>query len=95
MTGGSMEKGYEKLDIYKQSRELAIAIYRMSLSLPKFEIYEEGSQVRRSAKSIPRILSKGIAYGDTRMNISNIFTVPLALVRKHCSISGFCLKRNH
>lgn len=48
-----MEKGYEKLDIFKLSRELAIKVHFMSLKLPKFEMYEEGSQIRRAAKSIP------------------------------------------
>ena|SRR5258706_12759996 len=54
-----MEKGYEKLDIYKLSKELAIEIHKMSLSLPKFEMYEEGSQIRRSAKSIPSNIVEG------------------------------------
>jgi four helix bundle protein len=54
-----MEKGYEKLDIYKLSKELAIVIHKMSLSLPKFEMYEEGSQIRRSSKSIPSNIVEG------------------------------------
>ena len=54
-----MEKGYERLEIYKLSRELAIEIHKMSLSLPKFEMYEEGSQVRRSSKSVPTNIVEG------------------------------------
>ncbi|MBI1805704.1 MAG: four helix bundle protein [Ignavibacteria bacterium] len=54
-----MEKGYEKLDIYKLSEELAIEIHKISLSLPKFKMYEEGSQIRRSAKSIPSNIVEG------------------------------------
>ena len=48
-----MERGYEKLDIYKLAKELAVEIHKMSLLLPKWELYEEGSQIRRSAKSVP------------------------------------------
>jgi four helix bundle protein len=54
-----MEKGYEKLEIYKLARELAIKIHQITLSLPKFEMYEEGSQIRRSAKSIPANIVEG------------------------------------
>ena len=48
-----IDEGYQKLDIYKQSHNLAIKVHEMTMSLPKFEMYEEGSQIRRSAKSIP------------------------------------------
>lgn len=54
-----MEKGYEKLEIYKLSYELAIKVHQMTLTLPKFEMYEEGSQIRRSAKSIPANIVEG------------------------------------
>ena len=47
-----MENGYEKLQIFKLSKEYAIKIHHMTLTLPKFETYEEGSQIRRSAKSV-------------------------------------------
>ena len=56
-----MEKGYEKLEIFKLSRDLAIEIHKMTLSLPRFEIYEEGSQIRRSAKSVPANIVEGYA----------------------------------
>lgn len=54
-----MEKGYEKLDIFKLSRELAIKVHFMSLKLPKFEMYDEGSQIRRSSKSAPANIVEG------------------------------------
>jgi four helix bundle protein len=54
-----MEKGYQKLEIFKLSRQLAIAVHKMTLMLPKFEMYEEGSQIRRSEKSIPANIVEG------------------------------------
>ena len=42
-------KSYRDLEIYKVSYDLAIKTHRLSLKLPKFEFYEEGSQVRRSS----------------------------------------------
>jgi four helix bundle protein len=54
-----MEQGYEKLEVFKLSRELAVEIHKVTLNLPKFELYEEGSQIRRSAKSIPANIVEG------------------------------------
>ncbi len=57
--------GYKKLRIWEQSRELVIEIHRMTLSnLPKFEMYEEGSQIRRSMKSVKSNIVEG--YGRRR-----------------------------
>ena len=52
---------YKKLDIWKQSRELVIDIHKMSLKLPKFELYETGSQIRRSMKAVKANIVEG--YG--------------------------------
>ena len=44
---------YRKLEIWQQSRMLVIDIHKMTLTkLPKFEMFEEGSQIRRSVKSV-------------------------------------------
>ncbi len=56
---------YRDLEIWKLARETAIAVHRMTLdNLPKFEMYEEGSQIRRSAKSISANIVEG--YGHRR-----------------------------
>lgn len=52
---------YRNLEIYKLARELAVEIHKMSLTLPKFELYEQGSQIRRSSKSIRSNIVEG--YG--------------------------------
>ncbi len=46
-------QSYRDLKIYQLAHMLAIKIHMMSLQLPKFKMYEEGSQIRRSAKAIP------------------------------------------
>lgn len=43
---------YKDLEVWQIARELSIEIHKMTLSLTKFEMYEEGSQIRRSSKSI-------------------------------------------
>jgi four helix bundle protein len=50
---------YRDLDIYKLAFELAVRIHRESLNLPKFELYEQGSQIRRSSKSVKDQIVEG------------------------------------
>ena len=52
---------YKKLNIWQLSRSLVIDIHKMSLALPAFEKYEEGSQIRRSSKSVKSNIVEG--YG--------------------------------
>ena len=56
---------YRDLEIWNLARQVAIAVHRMTLeNLPKFEMYEEASQIRRSAKSISANIIEG--YGRRR-----------------------------
>jgi len=43
---------YKDLEIYKLAYKLSIRVHRESLKLPSFELYEQGSQIRRSSKSV-------------------------------------------
>ena len=54
-------KSYRDLDVYKLAYQLAIEVHQMTLSLPKYEMYEQGSQLRRSSKSIKDNIVEG--YG--------------------------------
>jgi four helix bundle protein len=56
---------YKQLEIWQMARSLVVDIHRMTLTeLPKFEIYEEGAQIRRSIKSVKTNLVEG--YGRRR-----------------------------
>jgi four helix bundle protein len=45
--------GYEDSKIYKLAKQLAVELHHVTLNeLPKFEMYEQGAQIRRSSKSI-------------------------------------------
>ncbi len=57
-------KSYRDLEIYNESKRLAIEIHKISLSFPKFELYEEGNQIRRSSKSVTSQIVEG--YGRRR-----------------------------
>ena len=50
---------YKDLDIYKLAYKLAIDVHKMTMTLPKFEMYEQGSQVRRSSKSVKDNIAEG------------------------------------
>ena len=57
-------KSYQDLEIYQQSKRLAIEVHKTSLQFPKFELYEEGSQIRRSSKAVTTAIVEG--YGRKR-----------------------------
>jgi hypothetical protein len=45
--------GYKTLEVWQLARDLVIDIHRLTIEkLPKFEMFEEGSQIRRSVKSV-------------------------------------------
>jgi len=54
-------KSYKDLEIYNLAFEYAIEVHEMSLILPSFERFEQGSQVKRSSKSIKDNIVEG--YG--------------------------------
>ena len=56
---------YKNLEIWQEARKIVIDIHKMSLTeLPKFEMFEEGSQIRRSSKSVKSNIVEG--YGRRR-----------------------------
>lgn len=52
-------RSYRDLEVFQLSLALAVEIDRMSKTLPKHELFEVGSQIRRSAKSIPANIAEG------------------------------------
>ncbi|WP_029035410.1 four helix bundle protein [Salinimicrobium terrae] len=54
-------KSYKDLDIYNLAFTYAVEVHKASLKMPKFELFEQGSQVRRSSKSIKDNIVEG--YG--------------------------------
>lgn len=68
---------YRKLQIWQLARTLTTDIHKMSLSLPKFELYEEGSQIRRSIKSVRSDIVEG--YGRRKYKNDYIRFIVFAL----------------
>ena len=56
---------YKNLEIWQLARQLVIDIHAMTLNkLPKFEMFEEGAQIRKSSKSVKSTIVEG--YGRRR-----------------------------
>ncbi len=56
---------YKKLEIWQIARKLVIDIHKMTLcKLPKYEMFEEGRQIRKSIKSVKSTIVEG--YGRRR-----------------------------
>ena len=56
-----MYDGYRGLKVYQRAYKNSLEIHMKSLSFPKIETYELGSQIRRSTKSIAMNIAEG--YG--------------------------------
>lgn len=57
-------KRYKDLDIYSISMRLFLDLHPTTLKLPKYELYELGSQLRRSSDSVVSNIVEG--YGRRR-----------------------------
>ncbi len=55
---------YKDLEIYQLSHQLGVDTHKFSFSLPKFEFYETGGQIRRASKSVSTNIVEG--YGRRR-----------------------------
>ena|SRR2546425_13328666 len=69
---------YRNLEVWKLARELVISIHDMTLTkLPKFEAFEEGSQIRRAIKSVKACIVEG--YGRRRYKLEFVRFLTYAL----------------
>jgi four helix bundle protein len=75
---GEEASGYQRLEVWQLARDLSVDIHRMTLeALPRFEMHEVGSQVRRSAKSIRANIVEG--YGKRRYKLEFLRHLTYAL----------------
>ena len=57
---------HEKLDVWKQSIEMVVAVYEITKSFPSDERFGLTSQIRRAAVSVPANISEGAARQHDR-----------------------------
>ncbi len=71
--------GYKTLEIWQLARELVIDIHRMTIEqLPKFEMFEEGGQIRRSSKSVKSTIVEGYGRREYKQEFIRFLTYAIA-----------------
>jgi len=58
---------YNDLEVYQKLCDLHIEVNKLTFTFPKFELYELGSQLRRSSNSIPANVAEG--WNNKHINI--------------------------
>lgn len=70
---------YQNLEIWQLACKASIDIHTMTLGkLPKFEMYEEGSQIRRSSKSVRSNIVEGYGRREYKQDFVLRLTYALA-----------------
>ena len=62
----------EDLEVYQKLFKLALEVHELSLTFPRFELYELGSQLRRSSNSAPANLAEGFGNKHTNIYLESI-----------------------
>jgi four helix bundle protein len=57
-------KDFRDLKVWKKSHLLTLAIYKITVSFPKEELYGLTNQMRRSSSSIPTNIAEGCGRGS-------------------------------
>lgn len=69
---------YKNLEIWQLASEVSIEIHKMTLAeLPKFEMYEEAQQIRRSSKSVRSNIVEGYGRPSYKNEYLHFLTVAL------------------
>lgn len=70
---------YKNLEIWKLAKETAVEIHDLTLEqLPKFEMYEVGSQIRRSSKSVKSNIVEGYGRRYYKQEFIHFLIIALA-----------------
>jgi four helix bundle protein len=56
---------YTKLKVWEKSHQLTLAVYKVTTSFPREEVYGLTSQMRRSSASVPTNIAEGCGRGGT------------------------------
>lgn len=74
-----MTMSYKNLEIWQIARETVIEIHSMTMEkLPKVEMYEVGSQIRRSSKSVKSAIVEGYGRREYKQDFIKFLTYALS-----------------
>ena len=60
-------ESFEDLVVYQKLLQLHLQVHEATMTFPKFEMYELGSQLRRSSNSIPANIAEG--WNNKHLNV--------------------------
>jgi four helix bundle protein len=70
---------YKDLEIWKIANEVVNDIHSLTFNdLPKFEMYETGSQIRRSVKSVKSNIVEGYGRRNYKQEFLHFLTIAIA-----------------
>ena len=70
---------YKDLEIWRIANEIVIQIHHMTINdLPKFELYETGSQIRRSSKSVKSNIVEGFGRRKSKPEFIHYLSMALS-----------------
>ena len=70
---------YKKLEVWQLVRELVNDVHEMTLTcLPKFELYEQASQIRRAIKSVKANIVEGYGRREYKQEFIRYLTYALS-----------------
>lgn len=65
-------RSYKELRVWQGGMDVVEAVYRISASFPKSEMYGLTSQIRRAAVSVPSNIAEGHARSSTREYLNHV-----------------------
>lgn len=79
LSSGEINMSYRDLEIWQLARTLTRDVHRMTIrDLPKFEMFEEGSQIRRAVKSVRSNIVEGYGRRRYKQDFIRFLTYALA-----------------
>lgn len=60
-------RSFEDLDVYQKLLQLHLEVHELTMTFPKFEMFELGSQLRRSSHAIAANIAEG--WNNRHINI--------------------------
>ncbi len=69
---------YKDLEIYQLAFDISIKIHHASLKLPNFELFEQGSQIRRSSKGVKDTIVEGYGRRKYKQDYIKYLTYAIA-----------------